>query len=140
MSTLERAIAIAAEAHAGQVDKAGEPYILHPLRVMMRLETDDDRIVGVLHDVVEDNATWPLAALRAEGFAEAILVAIDAVTRREDEDYESFVRRAGQNEIGRRVKLADLADNMELTRIKTPGPKDHERMERYRKAREILLA
>lgn len=140
MSTLERAIAIAAEAHAGQVDKAGEPYILHPLRVMMRLETIADRIVGVLHDVVENNATWPLAALRAEGFAEAILAAVDAVTRREDEDYESFVRRAGMNAIGRRVKLADLADNMELTRIKTPGPKDHERMERYRKAREILLA
>lgn len=140
MSTLERAVAIAAEAHAGQVDKAGEPYILHPLRVMMRLEAIEDRIVGVLHDVVEDNATWPLAALRAEGFSDEILAAVDAVTRREDEDYETFVRRAGQNEIGRRVKLADLADNMELTRIKTPGPKDHERMERYRKAREILLA
>lgn len=140
MSTLERAIAIAAEAHAGQVDKAGEPYILHPLRVMMRLEAIEDRIVGVLHDVVEDNATWPLAALRAEGFSEAILAAVEAVTRREDEDYETFVRRARQNEIGRRVKLADLADNMELTRIKTPGPKDQERMERYRKAREILLA
>jgi (p)ppGpp synthase/HD superfamily hydrolase len=140
MSTLERAIAIAADAHAGQLDKAGEPYILHPLRVMMKLETVEDRIVGVLHDVVEDNATWPLAALRAEGFAEAILAAVDAVTRREDEDYETFVRRAGKNAIGRRVKLADLADNMELTRIKTPGPRDHERMERYRKAREILLA
>ena len=140
MSTLERAIAIAAEAHAGQVDKAGEPYILHPLRVMMKLETVEERIVGVLHDVVEDNATWPLAALRAEGFAEAILAAVDAVTRREDEDYESFVRRAAKNAIGRRVKLADLADNMELSRIKSPGPKDHERMERYRKAREILLA
>ncbi|MFZ5675374.1 MAG: HD domain-containing protein [Pseudomonadota bacterium] len=140
MSTLERAIAIAAEAHAGQVDKAGEPYILHPLRVMMRLETVEDRIVGVLHDVVEDNLTWPLAALRAEGFSDAILQAIDAVTRREDEDYETFVRRAGGNEIGRRVKLADLADNLELARIKTPGPKDHERMERYRKARDILLA
>lgn len=140
MSTLERAIAIAAEAHAGQFDMAGEPYILHPLRVMMRLETVEDRIVGVLHDVVEDNATWPLSALRAEGFSEVIIKAVDAVTRREDEDYESFVRRAGQNEIGRRVKLADLADNMELTRIKTPGLKDHERMERYRKAMEILLA
>lgn len=139
MSTLERAIAIAAEAHAGQVDKAGEPYILHPLRVMMRLETTDDRIVGVLHDVVEDNATWPLAALRAEGFSDAIIQAVDAVTRREDEDYETFVRRAGRNEIGRRVKLADLADNMELTRIKAPKPEDHARLERYRKAKESLL-
>ncbi len=138
MSTLERAVAIAAEAHAGQVDKAGEPYILHPLRVMMRLETIEDRIVGVLHDVVEDNATWPLAALRAEGFSDKILAAVDAVTRREDEDYETFVRRAAQNEIGRRVKLADLADNMELTRIRSPEPKDHARMERYRKAMEIL--
>lgn len=140
MSTLERAIAIAAEAHAGQVDKGGEPYILHPLRVMLRLESVEDRIVGVLHDVVEDNATWPLAALRAEGFSDTILEAIDAVTRRDDEDYETFVRRAGRNMIGRRVKLADLADNMELTRIKTPGPEDQARMERYRKARASLLA
>lgn len=140
MSTLERAIAIAAEAHAGQVDKADEPYILHPLRVMMALETTEDRIVGVLHDVVEDNATWPLSALRAERFPETVIQAIDAVTRREDEDYETFVRRSARNEIGRRVKLADLADNMDLMRIKTPGPNDHERMERYRKARRILQA
>lgn len=140
MSTLERAIAIAAEAHAGQVDKAGESYILHPLRIMMELQATEDRIVGVLHDVVEDNATWPLSALRAEGFSDAIIAAVDAVTRREDEDYEAFVRRAARNEIGRRVKLADLADNMKLMRIKTPGPDDHERTERYRKAQRILRA
>lgn len=140
MSTLERAIAIAAEAHAGQLDKAGEPYILHPLRVMMALETTEDRIVGVLHDVVEDNVAWPLAALRAEGFSEAVLQAIDAVSRRESEDYEVFVRRAARNEIGRRVKLADLNDNMHLMRRKAPRPEDHERMERYRTARQIILA
>ncbi len=140
MSTLERAIAIAAEAHAGQLDKAGEPYILHPLRVMLALETTEDRIVGVLHDVVEDNVAWPLAALRAEGFSEAVLEAIDAVSRREGEDYAAFVHRAAQNEIGRRVKIADLADNMDLMRMKTPRPEDHGRMEMYRMAREILLA
>lgn len=140
MSTLERAIAIAAEAHAGHIDKAGEPYILHPLRVMLALERHEDRIAGVLHDVVEDNVAWPLSALRAEGFSEAIIRAVDAVSRRDGEDYEAFVRRAAGNEIGRRVKLADLADNMNMMRIKTPGPHDDERLERYRKAKKILMA
>lgn len=139
MSTLERAIAIAAEAHSGQIDKAGEPYILHPLRIMLALERPEDRIVGVLHDVVEDNVAWPLSALRAEGFADEIIRAVDAVTRRDGEDYETFVRRAASNEIGRRVKLADLADNMNMMRIKLPGSRDEERMERYRKAKKILM-
>ncbi len=139
MSTIERAIAIAAEAHAGQTDKAGEPYVLHPLRVMLDLDGADDQIAGVLHDVVEDSE-WTLEALRKEGFSETILMAVDSVTRRGDETYEAFVRRAAQNEIGRRVKLADLTDNMDLSRIKTPGPKDHERMERYRKAEQVLVA
>lgn len=140
MSTLERAIAIAAEAHAGQVDKAGEPYILHPLRVMLDLDTETERIVGVLHDVVEDNEDWTLSALRSQGFLEAVLEAVDSVTRRDGEDYFDFVRRAAANEIGRRVKLADLTDNMNLTRIKTPGPGDQERLERYRRAEQIVLA
>lgn len=139
MSTLERAIAIAAEAHAGQIDKAGEPYILHPIRVMLDLEGETDRIVGVLHDVVEDTP-WTLEGLRKEGFSETALAAIDAVTNRAGESYDAFVRRAAANEIGRRVKLADLTDNMDLTRIKTPRPKDFERIERYKKAERVLVA
>src|ERR1700761_5827102 len=93
MSNLERAIAIAAEAHAGQQDKAGAPYILHPLRVMLRLSSNDERIVGVLHDVCEDCPGWTLDRLRSEGFAKQILTAQNSVTKRVGETYENFVRR-----------------------------------------------
>jgi (p)ppGpp synthase/HD superfamily hydrolase len=133
MSTLERAIALAAEAHAGQVDKAGAPYILHPLRVMLRLASVEERIAAVLHDVVED-CGWTLERLRAEGFSDRVIAAIDALTRRPAETYEQFVLRAAANPIARRVKLADLWDNSDLSRIANPTPKDHERIEKYRRA------
>ena len=133
MSTLEHAITLAAKAHEGQVDKAGAPYVLHPLRIMLCLSTTEERIVAVLHDVVED-CGWSLDRLREEGFSESVTEAIDAVTRRPDEPYEAFVLRAATNPIGRRVKLADLRDNSDLSRIPNPTPKDYERIEKYRRA------
>jgi (p)ppGpp synthase/HD superfamily hydrolase len=139
MSTLERAIAIAAEAHAGQVDKAGAPYILHPLRVMLRVRTASERLAAVLHDVVEDTS-WTLEALAAEGFAPEVLAAVEALTRREGESYEVFVARAAANPIGRAVKLADLAENMDLTRLDAPNALDLARLERYRRAVAQLTA
>jgi (p)ppGpp synthase/HD superfamily hydrolase len=93
VTTLEHAISLAAKAHEGQTDKAGAAYILHPLRVMLSLNTLDERITGVLHDVVEDCDGWSLDRLRAEGFSEAVVEAVDSVTRRPSEDYEAFVRR-----------------------------------------------
>lgn len=137
MSTIERAIVIATEAHAGQVDKAGAPYILHPLRLMLRMQTNDERIVAVLHDVVEDSH-WNLDNLRAEGFSEQVVLAIDSVTRRDSETYGDFVLRAGRDSIGRRVKLANLEDNCDLTRIATPTERDYARIDRYRRAIEQL--
>lgn len=139
MSTLERAIAIAAEAHAGQLDKAGQPYILHPLRVMLGVKTPDARIAAALHDVVEDSE-WTIEELRKEGFSEAILAGVDAVTRRQDETYEEFVVRSGQDPIGREVKIADLHDNANLARIREPSEKDRKRLQRYQKALETLGA
>ena len=139
MSTLDRAIAIAAAAHAGQVNKAGEPYILHPLRVMLSLASESERVVGVLHDVVE-KSPWTLSALKSEGFTETIIGAIDSVTRRQDEEYDDFVRRSAANEIGRAVKFADLRDNMHLVGIKAPSPDDNKQMEKYRRAERILAA
>lgn len=133
MSTLERAIIIATQAHAGQTDKAGAPYILHPLRVMLMLATDAERIVGVLHDVVEDTAVT-FNDLRAEGFTDEILAALESVTKRDGEEYEAFVLRAGQNPIGRSVKLADLRDNSDISRIASPTEKDYGRLEKYRRA------
>jgi (p)ppGpp synthase/HD superfamily hydrolase len=137
LATLERAIGIAAQAHAGQVDKAGAPYILHPLRVMLTLGTLEERIVAVLHDVVEDT-DWTFDRLRIEGFAESVLEALDAVTRREGESYEDFVRRAAKNPIGRTVKRADLLDNLDLSRIPVPTASDHHRVAKYRNALSLL--
>ncbi len=139
MSTVERAVAIAARAHEGQVDKAGAPYVFHPLRVMLRLETADERIVGVLHDVVEDTDVT-MDHLRAEGFSETVLIALDSVTKRGGEVYMDFVQRAAANPIGRRVKLADLLDNSDVSRIARPTQRDFERLERYRLAIEVIRA
>ena len=134
---LERAIEIAAAAHRGQADKAGQPYILHPLRVMLACEGEATRIVAVLHDVIEDS-DWTPEALRAEGASDAILAALDTVTRRDDETYAEFIERAARNEIGRAVKIADLHDNLDLSRIAQPTQADFARMDRYRAALQHL--
>jgi len=132
-ATIERAIVIAVMAHEGQVDKAGAPYIYHPLRVMLSLETLEERMAAVLHDVVEDGEVT-LEQLRAEGSLEAVVGAVDALTKREGEDYEAFIRRVGPNRLARRVKLADLRDNSDLSRIANPTGKDRARLEKYRKS------
>jgi len=138
MSTLERAIAIAAEAHAGQVDKAGAPYVLHPLRMMLKMPSNEARIVAVLHDVCEDCPGWDFDRLRREGFSGEIIAAVDSVTARAGEDYETFVRRAAADPIGRAVKLADLQDNSDLGRIAAPSQRDFDRIEKYRRAIELI--
>ena len=132
---LARAIEIAASAHKNQADKGGSPYILHPIRVMMSLDTEDEKIVGVLHDVVEDSDVWNFKRLRKEGFEENILSALKSVTKlSEDEDYQQFIKRAAQNEIGRNVKIADIKDNLDVTRIGTLNEKDLLRINKYKEA------
>lgn len=131
MSKLERAIEIAVEAHAGQVDRNGAPYILHPLRVMAQMESNEERIVAVLHDVVEDNPAWSFARLREEGFGEAVMVALEHVTKREGEAYADFVGRSAQRPLARRVKLADLRDNMDIRRLDELDDRAVERLRRY---------
>lgn len=137
MSTLERAIAIAADAHAGQRDKGGAPYVLHPIRVMLRLDAETDKIAGVLHDVVEDS-DWTLEKLRQEGFSAEVVTAVDHLTRREGETYEAFVHRAGTDAIAARVKVADLEENMDLSRIPEPNNRDRARLRKYELALSIL--
>lgn len=133
MSLLERAIAIAVEAHAGQVDKAGAPYILHPLRVMLGV-APEHREAAVLHDVLEDCPAWPLQRLRLEGFSEEVLDALVALTRRKGESYEAFIDRLSANRMARAVKVADLRDNSDLSRIAAPTAKDHARCAKYERA------
>ena len=138
MTTLERAIALAAEAHAGQVDKAGQPYILHPLRVMLRMNSSIERIVAVLHDVVEDSGVT-LDFLTAEGFLPEVISAVEALTKRQGESRIDAARRAKQDPVARLVKLADNAENMDLSRIAEPTERDYARVEEYKVVRSILL-
>lgn len=138
--SLEDAIALAAEAHRGQVDRVGQPYVLHPLRVMLRLDSEEARIVGVLHDVIEDTPLT-LDRLREAGYPEEVLRALDSVTRRDGERYEDYVERAAADPIGRQVKLADLEDNMDPRRLATPPhptPEESARHAKYRAARERI--
>jgi (p)ppGpp synthase/HD superfamily hydrolase len=133
MATLERAILIAAQAHLGQRDKGGAPYILHPLRMMMRMESEAAMMAAVLHDVVEDS-DWTLEQLRGEGFSEEVLQAVDCLTRRNYESYDEFVARAQANPIARRVKIADLEDNLNVKRLGKMTAKDLARIEEYHRA------
>jgi (p)ppGpp synthase/HD superfamily hydrolase len=115
MATIEKALQIAAQAHEGQTDKEGLPYILHPLRVMMKLKGQEAQIVGVFHDVIEDTSVT-IDDLRQAGFSEQVLAAVLCVTHRPDEPYADYVVRCKSNEVARQVKLADLEDNSRLDR------------------------
>lgn len=115
MATLETALQIAAQAHEGQKAKNGEPYILHPLRVMNAVDSEDARVVAVLHDVIEDSAVTP-DELRRAGFSEAVVAAVSCVTHGPDESYTDYVVRCKGNALARQVKLADLEDNARPSR------------------------
>lgn len=137
MPDIEEAIRLAVEAHRGQKDRAGAPYILHPLRMMFRVQTDAERMAAVLHDVVEDTPVT-LDDLRGRGFPPEVVDAVDGLTRREGESYDDFVRRAALHPVARRVKIADLEDNLDVRRIGAVAEKDAERLNRYLRAWKYL--
>jgi (p)ppGpp synthase/HD superfamily hydrolase len=114
---LEKAIRLAVNAHAGQLDKAGIPYILHPLRVMQAGSTVEEKIVGILHDVLEDTSITE-EFLMNEGFPRYIVEAVLSVTKISKEAYEDFIKRCSKNEIGREVKIKDMRDNSDLFRLR----------------------
>jgi GTP pyrophosphokinase len=134
MNDLERAIDIAVEAHEEETDKAGETYIRHPIRIMEAVETKQERIAAVLHDVVED-ADRTLEEIE-EDFGPDIRDAVDALTKRKDEEesYTEFIERAAANPIARRVKIADVEDNMDLTRLDSVDESVLENQEKYHRA------
>ena len=134
---LELAIELAEKHHKGQLDKGGNPYINHPLAVMKRLNRPEEKIVGVLHDIVEDTEVT-LENLKEYGFPENIILGVDSVTRREGESRAAFIYRAKLNELGRSVKIADLKENSNLSRIPHPMEKDYERVEKYKREISIL--
>ena len=128
---LDRAKAIATSAHEGQVDKAGKPYIEHPIRVMNMGKTVEEKIVGVLHDVVEDSE-WTFEMLEKEGMPKEVVDALKCVTKlSEDEDYDHFIARVKTNPLAVKVKLNDLKDNMDITRLGKVTEKDLPRLNKY---------
>ena len=134
MSTLERAIQIATEAHKGQLDKSGRDYIGHPLRVMAMGKTEDEKIVGVLHDVIEDTG-WTFEMLEAEGFSREVIEALRCVTKlSENENYDDFIERVKKNPLAVAVKINDLTDNMDIRRLPYLSDKDVKRLKKYLKA------
>src|SRR5882762_1765810 len=133
MATLGKAIAIAAQAHQEQRDKAGAPYILHPLRMMLRMSSEIEMMAAILHDVVEDTE-WTLDKLRQAGFSEEVVQAVECLTHRTHETYEEFIARVRTNAIASKVKLADLEDNMDMRRLSTLTEKDAERLHKYHRA------
>ena len=139
MSNLEKAIQIAAIEHAGQVDKAGAPYILHPLRVMMKMDSDTERIVAVLHDAIEDSPLT-LGCLLSHGFSMDVVQALGALTRSPNESKMSQAKRVKGNPIALKVKLADIQDNMQLSRLVYITQKDLDRQKLYKEVLEFLLS
>jgi (p)ppGpp synthase/HD superfamily hydrolase len=135
---LTQAVELARQAHDSQVDKAGKPYIEHPLRVMKTLARVEDKIVAVLHDAIEDS-DLTLEDLQRLGFPENIIDAIDAITKRANENYHNYLQRVMSNQISLRVKIADMKDNMDETRIPNPSEKDYRRLQKYQQTLPLLL-
>ncbi|MBY0206572.1 HD domain-containing protein [Paenibacillus cucumis Kampfer et al. 2016] len=134
---IESAISLALQAHKGQLDKGGQPYILHPLAVMNRVESMEEKIVAVLHDAIEDSEVT-IEELRGLGFSEEILTAIQLLTRSTEDSYEEFIEKTTTNRTARNVKIADIKENMNISRIKNPTQEDYNRLDKYRKALERL--
>jgi (p)ppGpp synthase/HD superfamily hydrolase len=139
MDMLEKAIGIALKAHLDQKDKYGQPYVLHPIRIMARFRNPVLQQIAILHDVVEDSS-WTCEQLAAQNFSAEVVAAVDALTRRSDESYDSLIDRAAINPLALQVKLADLEDNMDIRRMKNITDQDSERLNRYRKAHAKLSA
>lgn len=134
MNLLQRAVEIAIEAHKGQFDKSGKAYIGHPLRVMEMGKTEEEKIVGVLHDVIEDT-DWTFERLAEEGFSDEVIAALKCVTKTsENENYDDFIDRVKKNPLAVAVKINDLTDNMDIRRLPYLSDKDVKRLKKYLKA------
>ena len=127
---LNKALNIAYKAHIGQLDKGGSPYILHPVRVALHCQTEDEKIVALLHDVVEDTEI-SFDDLKEYGFPNQIIEAVKALTKQKNESYDVYIDRVIRDPIAKKVKLADMKHNSDITRIKNPSQKDYDRCQKY---------
>ncbi|MCK5535792.1 MAG: GTP pyrophosphokinase [Bacteroidales bacterium] len=137
MSTIEKALEIALNAHKGQTDKAGQAYILHPISVMQKGENLNEKIVGLLHDVVEDS-DYTITDIKNEGFSLEITTAIEALTKKEEENYDTFIQGIINIPLARKVKINDITDNLNVLRLNELKDKDLQRINKYLKALKIL--
>ena len=138
MSSIEKALIIAANAHTGQIQRNGEPYSLHPLQIMLQMETIPEKIAAILHDVIEDSDIT-LEMLQKEGFSDDVLKTVDLLTHYEKDSYEEYIERLKSFPMARHIKIADLNDNMKIQRLKKVGEKDFQRLEKYHKHWKILI-
>jgi (p)ppGpp synthase/HD superfamily hydrolase len=139
MADLDEALQIATKAHRGQKDRYGFPFILHPLRVMLRLDTEDEKIVALLHDVLE-KSPWTIGDLRHAGFGEKLVAAVDSLTKQAGEAYLDYIDRVSQNVLAKRVKQADLQDHIDLIIDRGCHESEKPRLLRYREAMRTLHA
>jgi (p)ppGpp synthase/HD superfamily hydrolase len=139
MPDLERALHIAFQAHNGQKDKYGAPYILHPIRVMMRCKSEHAKIIALLHDVVEDT-TVTFAHLKVQGFSEETVATLQLLTHEHGVSYDDYITQIMEDPVAMEVKIADLEDNSDIRRMPTVDEKAHERLEKYHKAWKRLTA
>lgn len=139
MTLLEKCIAFALEAHKGQKDRYDRPYILHPLHLMSQMDTEEEMMTAVLHDVVEDT-DYTLADLRDLGVPQSVVHAVGLLTHdKEATSYDEYVRRLKPDDIARKVKMADLRHNMDVRRLRKVEEKDAKRLEKYRQAWAYLI-
>ena len=135
---LERAIKLALKAHKGQVDRFGQPYILHPLRMMLMVEGNLEKIVALLHDTVEKTATT-YDDLRNKGFSGDVIEAINSLTRRKEEGYDKYISRVSKNKIAVAVKISDLNDHITESKKRGMTKKNKDRIKKYEIAKQKLL-
>jgi (p)ppGpp synthase/HD superfamily hydrolase len=133
----DRALIIAEDAHKGQSDKAGKDYLTHPIAVSEMGETIEEKIVGLLHDVVEDS-DWTLNQLLAAGFSADVVDAVDRLTKRKGENLKDYMDRVKGNILSVKVKVNDLTHNMDISRITNPKEKDYKRLEKYKTQKKEL--
>ena len=133
MHIIEKSLEIALKSHIGQSDKAGKPYILHPLRLMMKMTTDEEKSAAVLHDVIEDSECTAEDLLK-QGIPATVVDAVSSLTKKEGEDYEAFVERVLNKPLAARIKKADIEDNLNVLRLDGLSSKDLQRVAKYHKA------
>ncbi|SUZ98963.1 uncharacterized protein METZ01_LOCUS51817, partial [marine metagenome] len=134
---LEKAISIAVDSHSGQVNDKAQPYVLHPLRMMFKAVTIEEKIIAVLHDVIE-KTTIDLEYLRSVGFSDRIVLGIDALSRRPQENYDKYIDRVAENKLATKVKIIDLDDNINSLDLDKSQESKSNKFLKYQKARNTL--